>query len=68
VAYYNGHGVPQDNGEAYLWANLAATYVDAEDREKYAELRDAARERFTPEQRADLPRRASEFWEAHSPE
>jgi TPR repeat protein len=56
--YYNGEGVPQDDGEAYRWANLAATYADASDRDRYAEFRDRTGERLTPEQRADAQRRA----------
>ena len=66
--YRTGEGVPQDDGEAYLWANLAATYADASDRVRYAEFRDRAAERLTPEQRADAQRRAREFFEAHPPE
>ena len=68
VMYDSGEGVPQDDVEAYKWVNLAATYADASKRDDYAAVRDTAAERLTPEQRADLPRRASEFWEAHSPE
>jgi TPR repeat protein len=68
VVYASGGGVPQDAVEAYLWFTLAVTYADAEQREPFAEARDAEAERLTPEQRADLPRRTHEFWEAHSPE
>ena len=68
VLYANGEGVPQDDTEAYKWFNLAATYADAEQREPFAEGRDAAGERLTPEQRADAQRRAGEFFEAHPPE
>ena len=68
LAYYDGEGVPQDDGEAYLWANLAATYTDASDRDRFAEFRDDAGGRLTPEQRADAQRRAREFFEAHPPE
>ena len=66
--YYDGEGVPQDDGEAYLWANLAALYADASDRDRYAKFRDATAERLTPEQRADAQRRAREWFEAHPPE
>ena len=68
LMYGTGRGVPQDDGEAYLWANLAATYVDASERDRYAEFRDDAGVRLTPEQRADAQRRAREFFEAHPPE
>ena len=68
VMYANGEGVPEDDVEAYLWANLAATYADASDRDRYTEFRDDAAKRLTPEQRADAQRRAREFFEAHPPE
>ena len=68
VSYYNGEGVPEDDAEAYLWGNLAATYADAEDREEFAEFRDVAAELLTPEQRADAQRLAREFFEARPPE
>ena len=68
VMYDFGEGVPQDDGEAYLWANIAATYADASERDHYAAFRDEAGERLTAEQRADAQRRAREFFEAHPPE
>ena len=68
VMYFNGEGVPQDDGEAYKWLNLAATYADASDRDRVAEFRDDAAKRLTPEQRADAQRRAREFFEAHPPD
>jgi len=48
--------------------NLAATYADAEHREEFAEARDTAAERLTPEQRAEGQKLAREFFEAHPPE
>ena len=66
--YSTGRGVPQDDVEAYKWKSLAATYADASDRDRYAEFRDDAAERLTPQQRADAQRRAREFFEAHPPE
>ena len=68
LMYANGAGVPQDDVEAYKWSNLAATYADASQREEYAERRDTAAERLTPEQRAEGQERAREFFEAHPPE
>ena len=65
VMYRTGRGVPQDDVEAYKWYNLAATYADAEQREQFAERRDAAGERLTPELRTDAQRRAREFFAAH---
>jgi len=66
--YVTGRGVPQDDGEAYLWANLAATYADADQREEFAEARDRASARLTPEQRVEGQKRSREFFEAHPPE
>ena len=68
VMYDFGNGVPQDDAAAYLWYNLATTYADASNRDRYAEARDLAAKRLTPEQRADTQRRATEFFEAHPPE
>jgi hypothetical protein len=68
LMYGRGRGVPQDYVEAYKWLNLAMAYADAEDQELYAEARDDAAKRLTPEQRADAQRRAREFFEAHPPE
>ena len=65
VMYRTGRGVPQDDVEAYKWYNLAATYADAEQREQFAERRDVAGERLTPELRTDAQRRAREFFAAH---
>ena len=64
----NGRGVPQDDVEAYKWFNLAATYADAEQREEFADERDRAAERLTPEQRAEGQKLAREWFAAHPPE
>ena len=66
--YSTGIGVPQDDVEAYKWFNLATTYADAEYRELYADQRDTAADRLTPEQRAEGQRLAREWFEAHPPE
>ena len=63
-----GEGVPQDDVEAYKWFNLATTYADAEEREKYAERRTTAGERLTPEQRTEGQKLAREWFAAHPPE
>ena len=68
VRYDTGQGVPQDDVETYKWLNLATTYADASQRERFTEARDLSAERLTPEQRADAQRRAREFFEAHPPE
>jgi TPR repeat protein len=69
LLYLNGLGVPQDEVEAYKWFNLATTYTDPDVlRVQFANARDEAAERLTPEPRADAQRRAREFFEAHPPE
>ena len=65
VMYGTGEGVPQDDVEAYKWLNLAAIYADAEQRERFAERRDLAAARLTPEQRAEGQKRVSEWFAAH---
>ena len=64
-AYAYGGGVPQDAVEAYKWLNLATTYVDAEQREEFAEARDSAAEPLTPEQLAEGQNLSREWFEAH---
>ena len=61
----NGLGVPQDDVEAYKWFNLATTYIDASQREEYAEARDTAAERLTPQQRAEGQKLSREWFAAH---
>ena len=66
--YSTGIGVPQDDVEAYKWFNLATTYADEEYRELYADQRDTAADRLTPEQRVEAQRLAREWFEAHPPD
>ena len=68
VMYRNGEGVPQDYVEAYKWFNLATIYADASQREEYAERRNNAAERLTPEQCAEGQKLAREWFDAHPPE
>ena len=65
VRYATGLGVPQDDVEAYKWLNLATTYTDASKQEEYAEARDAAAERLTPQQRAEGQKLSREWLAAH---
>ena len=66
--YNDGRGVPQDNVTAYKWFNLATTYADASQGETFAEARDRAAERLTPEQHAEGQRLSREWFAAHPPE
>ena len=62
LMYGRGRGVPQDYVEAYKWLNLAMTYTDAEDRERYVDQRDSAAARLTPEQRIEGQKRSREYF------
>ena len=68
LMYAFGQGVPQDDVEAYKWLNLAATYADAEQRERFAEGRDTAAERLTPKQLAEGQKLSRKWLAAHPPE
>ena len=59
--YADGQGVPQDYVEAHKWRNLAASRASAEDRQFYAESRDAVAEKMTPQQVADAQQRATDW-------
>ena len=59
ATYYNGEGVPQDYVEAHKWRHLAASRASAEDRERYAEARDAVAKLMTPAQIAEAQKRAT---------
>ena len=63
ATYYNGEGVPQDYVEAHKWRNLAASRASAEDRETFAEARDAVAKLMTPAQIAEAQKLARE-WQA----
>ena len=65
VMHDNGLGVPQDDVEAYKWFSLATTYADASQGETFAEGRDAAAERLTPQQRAEGQKLSREWFAAH---
>ena len=60
-AYLTGDGVPQDYVEAHKWRNLASSRASAEDRQFYAESRDAVAEKMTPQQVADAQQRATDW-------
>ena len=60
-----GRGVPQDDVEAYKWLNFSTTYADASQQEEFAEMRDAAAERLTPQQRAEGQKLSRKWFAAH---
>jgi TPR repeat protein len=60
-AYDIGQGVPQDYVQAHKWFNLSAARASAEDRERYAEVRDRVANLMTPAQIADAQKLAREW-------
>ena len=57
-----GRGVPQDYVEAHMWLNLSGhDHVGPEDRDTYANARDAVTARMTADQIAEAQRRAQEW-------
>ena len=63
--YADGRGVPQDNVEAHMWLNLAASRLTGDQREEAATDRDAVAERMTPADLSEAQRRAREWHAAH---
>ena len=63
--YANGKGVPQDNVEAHMWLNLAASRSSGADRERRVATRDRVAERMTPADLSEAQRRAREWDAAH---
>ncbi len=61
VMYGSGQGVPQDDVQAHMWANLAAAQGDETARKAV----DMLAEKMTPPQLADAQRLARE-WKARS--
>ena len=63
--YSTGRGVPQDNIEAHMWLNLAASRSSGADRERSVGVRDRVAERMTPADLSEAQRRAREWHAAH---
>ena len=61
-------GVPEDDVQAHMWCNLAASRSPGEDRESAVSARDGARARMTAEQVVEAQRLAREWNAAHPPE
>ena len=56
-----GQGVPQDDIQAHMWCNLAATNLTGEAREKAVALRDFRAEQMTRDQIVEAERLAQEW-------
>ena len=65
VRYSNGRGVPQDDVQAHMWFNLAASRLIGEERERVVRSRDLAAGRMTPDEIAEAKRLAREWDAAH---
>ena len=65
VMYATGEGVPQDDVQAHLWFNLAASRLTGEQREIAVRGRDNVADRMTPEDRSEAQRLAREWDAAH---
>jgi len=65
VMYSDGRGVPQDDVQAHMWYNLAASRSTGEARENAVQGRDLVAGQMTPAQVADAQRRAHEWTAAH---
>ena len=63
--YANGEGVPQDDVQAHMWFNLAASRLTSALREIAVQGRDRVADRMTPEDRSEAQRLASEWDAAH---
>ena len=65
VMYANGRGVPQDDAEAHMWTNLAASRMTGELRDSSVKSLDIIAAKMTAEQIGEAQRRAREWNEAH---
>jgi hypothetical protein len=65
VMYANGRGVPQDDAEAHMWTNLAASRMTGELRDSSVKNLDIIAAKMTAEQIGEAQRRAREWNEAH---
>jgi TPR repeat protein len=63
--YDNGEGVPEDDVQAHMWFNLAASRLTSEQREIAVQGRDLLADRMTPEDRSEAQRLAREWDAAH---
>ena len=60
--YEFGQGVSKSYKWAYVWLNIAAAYLQGEEREKAIRARDTVEKKLTPEQLAEVQKISAE-WE-----
>jgi TPR repeat protein len=65
IMYDTGEGVPQDDVQAHMWFNLAASRSTGEVREGSVGLRDQIAEDLTPDALNEAQRLAREWDAAH---
>ena len=65
LRYATGEGVPQDNVEAHMWLNLAASRSSGAERERAVMVRDDLATRMTPADLSEAQRLAREWHAAH---
>ena len=63
--YANGQGVPQDDVEAHMWLNLAASRLAGEQRQRTVAARDIVAARMTSADLSEAQRRAREWHATH---
>ena len=63
--YFDGRGVVQDYVQGHMWANLAASRLTGEDRERAVSNRDRFAQGMTRDQIAEAQRLALEWNAAH---
>ena len=66
LMYLNGEGVPQDNVEAHMWFNLAASRSSGADRKRSIGARGRVAELMTPADLSEAQRRAQEWHAVHT--
>ena len=59
------NGVPQDNVEAHMWLNLAASRLTGVEHEQAVATRDGVAARMTPADLREAQRRAREWHSAY---
>ena len=65
MGYEHGNGVPQDDVQAHMWFNLAASRLTSEQREEAVKYRDLAASELTPAALNEAQRLAREWDAAH---
>jgi len=63
--YDTGRGVPQDDVQAHMWYNLAASRSTGEQRESAVEARDRVAGQMLPHEIAEAQRLARDWDAAH---